>query len=144
MRLLSALVVSLATTSVAAARATTNPHHKMSNNQQPLDALKMPECKDLSKMTQEEILKIVQAHVDSIPGGMKSVKPGMMSFDDHHFKINYDVPEEVTEELLDLMHRNAKYEEVPKEYLKYEVEKPREPDMLKDTHAKEKGMGLGS
>jgi hypothetical protein len=116
MRLLSALVVSLATTSVAAARATTNPHHKMSNNQ--------------------------QAHVDSIPGGMKSVKPGMMSFDDHHFKINYDVPEEVTEELLDLMHRNAKYEEVPKEYLKYEVEKPREPDMLKDTHAKEKGMGL--
>jgi hypothetical protein len=119
----------------------------MSTNQQPLDALKMPECKDLSKMTQGEILKMVQAHMDSIPGGMKSVKsvkPDMMSFDDHHFKINYDVPEEVTEGLLDLMHRNAKYEEVPKEYLKYEVQKPREPDMLKDTYAKEKGMGLGS
>jgi hypothetical protein len=143
MRLPSALLVSLAAASVAASRAV-NPHQEMSNDQQPLDALKMPECKNLSEMTQEEILKIVQAHVDSIPGGMKSVKPDMMSFDNHHFKINYDVPEEVTEGLLDLMHRNAKYEEVPKEYLKYEVKKPEEPDMPKDTYAKKKGMGLGS
>jgi hypothetical protein len=75
---------------------------------------------------------------------MKSVKPNMMSFDDHHFKINYDVPDEVTEGLLDLMHRNAKYEEVPKEYLKYEVEEPERPDMPKDTHAKKKGMGFES
>jgi hypothetical protein len=143
MRLLSPLLVSLAAASVAATRAA-NHHHEMSNNQQPLDALKIPECKDFSKMTQEEMLKMVQAITDSIPGGMKSFKPDMMSFDDHHFKINYDVPEEVTEGLLDLMHRNAKYEEVPKEYLKYEVEKLEEPDTPKDTHAKEKGMGFGS
>jgi hypothetical protein len=143
MRVLSALIVSLAAASVAATPSA-NSHREMSSNQQPLDALKMPECRELSKMTQEELLKLVQAHVDSIPGGMKSFKPNMMSFDDHHFKINYDVPEEVTEGLLDLMHRNAKYEEVPKEYLKYEVEEPERPDVLKDTIAKEKGMGFGS
>jgi len=89
---------------------------------------------------------MVQAHVDSIRGEIKSVKPDMMSLDGHHFKINYDVPEEVTEGLFDLMQRNAKYEEVPNEYLKYEGEKPREADMdPKDVaYAKKKGMGLGS
>jgi hypothetical protein len=98
-----------------------------SYNQQPLEALeKGAPCKELAGMSLEEIREMAQAYIDSIPGGMRTAKPDLMSFNGHYFKINYDVPEEVTEGLLDLMEREAKYEEVPREYLKYEVEKPKE------------------
>lgn len=50
-----------------------------------------------------------------------SVDPDLTSIDGHLFKINYDVPQEVTEALYELNFQEAKYEDIPREFLKYEV-----------------------
>ncbi|GFF74815.1 hypothetical protein CNMCM6936_001767 [Aspergillus lentulus] len=52
-----------------------------------------------------------------------SVAPDAMCLDGHVFRINYDVPEEITRQLNALYDRDAKYEEIPEHLRAYEIEK---------------------
>ncbi|GIC86306.1 uncharacterized protein Aud_002674 [Aspergillus udagawae] len=52
-----------------------------------------------------------------------SVAPYLMCLDGHWFHINYDVPEENTQQLDKLYDRDAKYEEIPEHLKAYEIEK---------------------
>ncbi|KAF7158710.1 hypothetical protein CNMCM5623_003874 [Aspergillus felis] len=54
---------------------------------------------------------------------MPSVAPDLLCLDGHLFRINYDVPEEITRQLDELYDRDAKYEEIPEHLKAYEVEK---------------------
>jgi len=56
------------------------------------------------------------------PRPIHSVKPNMVCIDSHRFRIEYGVPNEVTKSFYDLFERDAKYEDIPKELLQYEVE----------------------
>ncbi|KAL4896565.1 hypothetical protein BDV59DRAFT_170970 [Aspergillus ambiguus] len=58
---------------------------------------------------------------DELPD-MPSVAPDVLSIDGHQFRINYDVPEEITWQLEELYDRDAKYEEVPEHLKAYETE----------------------
>jgi hypothetical protein len=56
------------------------------------------------------------------PRPIHSVKPNMVCIDSHRFRIEYGVPNEVTKSFYDLFECDAKYEDIPKELLQYEVE----------------------
>ncbi|GIJ98634.1 hypothetical protein Aspvir_000752 [Aspergillus viridinutans] len=58
---------------------------------------------------------------DEAPG-IPSVDPDALCIDGHLFRINYDVPEEITEQLWELYDRDAKYEEIPEHLKAYETE----------------------
>ncbi|CAL5871814.1 uncharacterized protein PFLUO_LOCUS6067 [Penicillium psychrofluorescens] len=51
-----------------------------------------------------------------------SQAPDALSIDGHVFRINYDVPKEITEELEELFDRDEKYEEIPEHLKAYEIE----------------------
>lgn len=53
---------------------------------------------------------------------MPSVAPDALCLDGHLFRINYDVPEEITRQLEELYDRDAKYEEIPEHLKAYETE----------------------
>ncbi|GIJ90962.1 hypothetical protein Asppvi_009927 [Aspergillus pseudoviridinutans] len=53
---------------------------------------------------------------------MPSVAPDVLCLDGHLFRINYDVPEEITRQLEELYDRDAKYEEIPGHLKAYETE----------------------
>ncbi|GAB1199564.1 hypothetical protein APSETT444_008914 [Aspergillus pseudonomiae] len=53
---------------------------------------------------------------------MPSVAPDALCLDGHLFRINYDVPEEITQQLEELYDRDAKYEEIPEHLKAYETE----------------------
>ncbi|EAW15266.1 uncharacterized protein ACLA_059300 [Aspergillus clavatus NRRL 1] len=53
---------------------------------------------------------------------MPSVAPDVLCLDGHLFRINYDVPEEITRQLEELYNRDAKYEEIPEHLKAYETE----------------------
>ncbi|KAJ5833728.1 hypothetical protein N7474_002039 [Penicillium riverlandense] len=46
----------------------------------------------------------------------------LLSIDGHEFRVNYDVPKEIPEELEELFDRDAKYEEIPEHLKAYETE----------------------
>ncbi|KAI1370411.1 hypothetical protein F4677DRAFT_438445 [Hypoxylon crocopeplum] len=54
---------------------------------------------------------------------MKEVKPDITCIDQHWFRINYDVPEDITNRLYELLSRDekVKYEDIPNELKAYEV-----------------------
>jgi hypothetical protein len=53
---------------------------------------------------------------------MPSVAPDALCLDGHLFRINYDVPDEITLQLEELYDRDAKYEEIPEHLKAYETE----------------------
>ncbi|OTB18137.1 hypothetical protein K445DRAFT_243588 [Daldinia sp. EC12] len=56
---------------------------------------------------------------DHIP---QDVKPDIISIDSHRFRINYDVPPQITDRLYDLFERDdIKYEDIPDDLKAYEV-----------------------
>ncbi|GIJ88737.1 hypothetical protein Asppvi_007664 [Aspergillus pseudoviridinutans] len=55
--------------------------------------------------------------------GIPSVAPDALCIDGHLFRINYDVPAEITEQMWELYDRDAKYEEIPEHLKAYETEK---------------------
>ncbi|KAJ5624410.1 hypothetical protein N7510_000719 [Penicillium lagena] len=52
---------------------------------------------------------------------MRSVAPDLLSIDGHVFRVNYDVPEEITLQLEELFYRDAGYEEIPEDLKAYEI-----------------------
>ncbi|PKX98891.1 uncharacterized protein P174DRAFT_437329 [Aspergillus novofumigatus IBT 16806] len=59
---------------------------------------------------------------DEAPG-IPSVAPDGLCIDGHLFRINYDVPEEITQQMWELYDRDAKYEEIPEHLKAYETDK---------------------
>lgn len=56
-------------------------------------------------------------------GALRSVKPDILCLDGHQFHINYDIPQDVTDELMELFFRTPEitYEEIPNHLKAYEV-----------------------
>ncbi|KAJ5398641.1 hypothetical protein N7465_009130 [Penicillium sp. CMV-2018d] len=56
-------------------------------------------------------------------GALRSVKPDILCLDGHQFHINYDTPQDVTDELMELFDRvpEITYEEIPNHLKAYEV-----------------------
>jgi len=54
---------------------------------------------------------------------LPTFKPNQYGIDGHLFRINYDVPQSVTDTLYALLEKdNPKYEDIPAECLEYEIE----------------------
>lgn len=55
---------------------------------------------------------------------LRSVKPDIVCLDGHQFRINYDVPQEVTDQLETLFMQDSevKYDDIPDHLKAYEVE----------------------
>ena len=62
-------------------------------------------------------------------------EPNALAFDDHEFRINYDVPPHITKALYELFDRGAEYEDVSEELRKYEID-DNEDDIKDDRNAK--------
>ncbi|KAI6082977.1 hypothetical protein F4821DRAFT_203416 [Hypoxylon rubiginosum] len=54
---------------------------------------------------------------------MKEVLPDLVGIDGHEFRINYDVPQHITDRLLDLLYQDPgpRYEDIPDDLKAYEV-----------------------
>lgn len=64
---------------------------------------------------------------EEIPEHLKAYKtemddPDSLYLDGHLFCINYNVPEEITQQLEELYNRNVKYDEIPEHLKAYEAE----------------------
>ncbi|KAI1660580.1 hypothetical protein F4813DRAFT_350365 [Daldinia decipiens] len=56
---------------------------------------------------------------------LKEVQPDIISIDNHKFRINYDVPQEITDRFDRLAEQdNIKYEDIPHDLKKYELHNP--------------------
>ncbi|KAF3056559.1 hypothetical protein GL218_06505 [Daldinia childiae] len=56
---------------------------------------------------------------------LKEVEPDIISIDNHRFRINYDVPQEITNHFYRLAEKdNLKYDEIPPELKEYELHNP--------------------
>lgn len=74
-------------------------------------------CKRSAKL-QDRGLDLVAAQAQN---SVEAALPGIVAFEDHQFKINGDVPQNMTDALLHLYHSDASYADIPHEYLQYEV-----------------------
>lgn len=54
----------------------------------------------------------------------QTVLPNLMTIDGHYFRINYDVPEEITSRFLSLLDEDKTYKDVPEVLKAYEVMDP--------------------
>ncbi|GFF98173.1 conserved hypothetical protein [Aspergillus udagawae] len=75
---------------------------------------------------------------------MPSVALDVLCLDGHLFRINYDVPEEITQQLEELYDRDAKYQEIPEHLKAYEtemedsdMEEAEELEQLSEEHTQE-------
>jgi hypothetical protein len=53
---------------------------------------------------------------------MRSVAEDRLSIDGHVFRVNYEIPKEITRQLEELFDRDVKYEEIPEDLKAYETE----------------------
>lgn len=68
-----------------------------------------------------EATKLAQRALEE-HGPLKEVESNIVSIDGHRFRINYGVPQEVTDRLYALFDQDeVKYEDIPDDLKKYEV-----------------------
>ncbi|KAF5580782.1 hypothetical protein FPCIR_10490 [Fusarium pseudocircinatum] len=74
-----------------------------------------------SDFTEQELIDMAQNEVDR-RGGLESVAPNIVCLDGHRFRVNYDVPQHITERLEALFwgDKEVRYEEIPEELKAYE------------------------
>ncbi|KAI1646823.1 uncharacterized protein F4817DRAFT_339548 [Daldinia loculata] len=62
---------------------------------------------------------------------LKEVEPDIISIDNHRFRINYDVPQEITNRFYRLAEQDdLKYEDIPHELKEYELHNPPEEEEI--------------
>ncbi|KAF4991471.1 hypothetical protein FGRMN_7782 [Fusarium graminum] len=74
-----------------------------------------------SDFTQEELIEMGQREIDK-RGGLESVPFDIISLDGHRFRVNYDVPQHITDQIEALFwgDTDVKYEDIPDELKAYE------------------------
>ncbi|KAI0135800.1 hypothetical protein F4814DRAFT_402586 [Daldinia grandis] len=66
-----------------------------------------------------------QLPIASPDHALKEVVPDIISIDNHRFRINYDVPRDITDRFYRLAEQeNLKYEDIPHELKEYELRDP--------------------
>ncbi|KAJ4130218.1 hypothetical protein NW768_007201 [Fusarium equiseti] len=93
-----------------------------------------------SDFTEQELIDMAQNEVER-RGGLESVAPDIICLDGHRFRVNYDVPQHITERLEALFwgDKEVKYEDIPEELKAYEEkeeDKDKKPEGDKANQAK--------
>ncbi|KAF5675172.1 hypothetical protein FHETE_2591 [Fusarium heterosporum] len=76
-----------------------------------------------SDFTLEEVIEMGQREIDR-RGGLESVPFDIISLDGHRFRVNYDVPQHITDQIEALFwgDEDVKYDDIPDELKAYEVQ----------------------